>query len=473
MMGAIAGLLLPVVAVWLAIIALRLHVGFRSRAVIAAVAVCVGLGLSSLTTTWLLALGMVIGRAFVVVDTLLWTFLGAIAWWHLRRRPAAPEGRVVAIVAASPRRLTTVDWLVRGLFAVIATTAVISAIVTYMNAPHGQWDAWAVWNQKARFLYRGDAGWIALLANDWSNPGHPLLIPTTVARLWAYAGAELTIVPATVAMVFGTAIVATVVGALDASRARAWIAGSVLLAAGTFVQQVASQQADVPFAFFLVSTLVVLREATIAVGRNDGEMAGSLLLAGTLAGLAAWTKNEGVPVVVATAALVVWLALRQTQPRRAAWWVVGAVPAVVTLAWFKLVVAPVAPAYLAEAPTLALLLERFLGPERHAVVDPILWRYASAWGGPLAGGVVPLGLGAAALFAVMRSGRSARVIIGVVGVMFVSYYGIYLLTSMDIEWLVMTTFDRLLVQIWPALVLAAFLTDDEPTPANATTAGAA
>ena len=473
MMGAVVGLLLPVVAVWLAIIALRLHSSIRSRAVFAAVAVCVGLGLSSLTTTWFLALGMVIGRAFVVVDTLLWTFLGVFAWWHLRRRPAAPDGPVVAIAAESPHRPTTTDWLVRGLFAVIAATAIVSAVVTYMNAPHGQWDAWAVWNQKARFLYRGDAGWLALLANDWSNPGHPLLVPTIVARLWAYAGAELTIVPAMVGMVFGTAIVAAVVGALDASRPRAWIAGSVLLAAGTFVQQVASQQADVPFAFFLVSTLVVLRGVTIAGGRREGETAGSLLLAGMLAGLAAWTKNEGALVVVATGSLVVWLALRQIRPRLAVWWVVGAVPAVVTVAWFKLLVAPVAPGYLAEAPTFALLLERFLGPERHAVVDPLLWQYARAWGGPLAGGVVLLGLGAAALFAVMRSGRSARVILGVVGVMFAGYYGIYLLTSMEIAWFVMTTFDRLLVQIWPALVLAAFLTDDEPTGASATAADAA
>ena len=143
-----------------------------------------------------------------------------------------------------------------------------------------------------------------------------------------------------------------------------------------------------------------------------------------------------------------------------------------TVAWFKLVVAPVAPQYLTEAPTLALLLERLLGPERHAVVDGLLWQQASAWGGPLANGVVPLGVVAATLVAVTRAGRSARAILGVVGVMVTSYYGIYLLTSLDVEWLVMTTFDRLMVQIWPALVLAACLTDDEPAPAHAAARGA-
>jgi hypothetical protein len=470
MIGAVAGFLLPVVAVWLAIVALRLHSGIRSRAVVAAVAVCIGLGVSSLTTTWFLALGMVIGPVFVAVDALLWTSIGVLAWWYLRRLPPTGEAQSIGTPAEPARGLTTTDWLVRGLFGIVAVLAVVSAVAAYTAAPHGEWDAWAVWNQKARFLFRGESGWPALLANDWSNPGHPLLVPTIVARLWAYAGSELTIVPAIVGMVFGAAIVTAVVGALDASRARAWIAGSVLLAAGTFVQQVASQQADVPFACFFVSTLIVLREATIAIGRKEGDAVGALLLSGMLAGLAAWTKNEGLLVVVAIAALVGWFALLQARPGRAGWWMVGVAPALVTLAWFKVVMAPVAPGYLAEAPTMALLLERFFGPERHAVVDPLLWQHLRAWGGPLAVGVVPLGLVVAVLVAVTRIGRSTRSILAVIGAMFAGYYGIYLLTSMDIEWLVMTTFDRLLVQIWPALVLAVFLIDDEPALVDATAA---
>ena len=50
--------------------------------------------------------------------------------------------------------------------------------------------------------------------------------------------------------------------------------------------------------------------------------------------------------------------------------------------------------------------------------------------------------------------------LAVVGLMLVGYYGVYLLAQTDAEWLVSTTFDRLMVQIWPSLVLAAFLTDD-------------
>ena len=145
-----------------------------------------------------------------------------------------------------------------------------------------------------------------------------------------------------------------------------------------------------------------------------------------------------------------------------AWWVVGAAPVLLTLVWFKLFVAPVPPPYLSEAPTFATLVERFFGPERRAIVDALMWQRVSGWGGPLATGVVPLGLVAVIVVAVRRTGRSARTILAAVSLMLVGYYGIYLLTQLDVEWLVSTTFDRLMVQIWPSLVLAAFLTDDGP-----------
>lgn len=461
MMWAVIGLLLPAVAVWLWILALQLHRAIGSSVITAAVAVCAGLGLSSVSTMWLVALGVVVGPRFVVVDALLWIAIGATAWWRLRGHGLAREWRAGAPALVAARRLTTTDWLVRALFGATAVAAAFTAAAEYVAAPHGQWDAWAVWNHKARFFFRGGDEWTAVLAIDWANSGHPLFVPTAVARLWAYAGAELTIVPAMLGLLCGAAIVAVVMGALDVRHTRAWIAGAVLLAPGTFIQQVASQQADVPFAFFMVSTLIMLRPDRIARWFESRDGRGPLILAGALASMAAWTKNEGVLLVGISALLVAWMAIRVGHSRRIAWWVVGAAPVVLTLVWFKLFVAPAPPQYLSEAPTFTTLAERFFGPERRAIVDALIWQRVSGWGGPLARGVLPLGLVAVTLVSVTRTGRSARTILAAVGLMFAGYYGIYLLTPLDVEFLVSTTFDRLMVQVWPSLVLAAFLTDDE------------
>jgi len=63
--------------------------------------------------------------------------------------------------------------------------------------PHGETDAIAIWNLRARSLLRGGREWAAVLspAIGWSHPDYPLLLPLTVARLWSYAGSETTAVP--------------------------------------------------------------------------------------------------------------------------------------------------------------------------------------------------------------------------------------------------------------------------------------
>jgi hypothetical protein len=44
--------------------------------------------------------------------------------------------------------------------------------------------------------------------------------------------------------------------------------------------------------------------------------------------------------------------------------------------------------------------------------------------------------------------------------MLAGYYMVYVLTEVDVMWLIATTFDRLLAQLWPSLVLAAFFVAD-------------
>jgi hypothetical protein len=45
--------------------------------------------------------------------------------------------------------------------------------------------------------------------------------------------------------------------------------------------------------------------------------------------------------------------------------------------------------------------------------------------------------------------------LAVVAVMLIGYYGAYLVTSMEVTQLVANTYERLIMQVWPALVLAA------------------
>ena len=457
MTGALLGLLLPVAVVWIALTALRLRVPADSRALTAAVALGGGIGLSSLSTVWLMAHWGITGIRFVAADACLWTALGAAAWWHMRRTSAERQARSDAAAAANPpAALTAADWLARATFGAVAAVAVATIVTEYVASPHGQWDAWAIWNQKARFLVRAGDQWTASLAIGWSQPSHPLLVPASVARMWSYGGAELTGVPAMLGFAFGIAIVAAVVGALAPSRTRAWIAGAVLVAPGIFAQQVAAQTADLPIAFFVVAALILLRPERRARGLDAEAAHATLLLGGMLAGFAAWTKNEGLVLVAIATLVVAWRAARHGPMRQLTWWAAGAAPALVAIAWLKLDVAPVPAGYFSEADTVTTMAARMFSAERHAVVASLAAQHWTHWGGPRAMGALPLMMAAAAVMAFMRSGRAARSAAATVGIMFAGYYATWVLSPLDIVWLIGTSFDRLLIQLWPSMVLVVF-----------------
>ena len=337
---------------------------------------------------------------------------------------------------------------------VVAVASFSVPVIEYLAAPHGQWDAWAIWNQKARFLYRAGDEWKAAMGITWSQPGHPLLVAASVARLWAYAGDEITLAPALLSGVFGATVLAVVMGTLNVARTRAWVAGAVLAAPFAFSHLVAAQTADLPVSMLVVSSLAMLRQDDPRVWRDSARTRSALLLAGLLAGLTAWTKNEGAVFLCASVLLVVWIAFRHGHPRDMAWWIAGAAPVLALVAWFKLIVtAAAAPVY--GPSTSGTAVAYLLSPDRHARVMEEMGPLFLSWGGTWARWSLPVMMCAATGLALTRVGRSGRGVLAVVAVMLFGYYGAYLVTSMDLPWLVVTTHERLVMQVWPALVLAA------------------
>lgn len=457
MIGVALAHLLPATALWLLGRACGLHRAIASRSVRVALSVCGGIGVSAVTTFCFILLGLHPGLPFVVIDAVLWMAIGGLSWWSTSdERPSGSQ----PVQIARPMQLgalSLTDGIVRGLFGVVVAVAVVTVVRGYLALPHGDWDAWAIWNQKARFLFRGGSHWTAAFAIDWSHPGHPLLLPLSVARAWSYAGSELTIVPALVGIVFGCGIVAIVMGALDTGRRGAWIAGIVMLTPATFVREWTAQQADIPFAFFMVAGLVSLGLARAASRAGSADVTKLLFVAGALGSLAAWTKNEGTLLLFVMAVVVAVVAGRKARFRRCAWWVAGAAPAALAVAWFKIALTPVAPYYLPDGPLLTTLAERLSSPEHLAVVNAAVWQQWSTWGGPTATGAMAFVSLAAVLVALTRTGGSARTVVVVPMAMLAGTYTVYLLTSLDVRWLVATTFSRILAQIWPSLVLVAFL----------------
>ena len=178
--------------------------------------------------------------------------------------------------------------------------------------PQGAFDAWSIWNRAARFLYRDTENWHATLSPElyWENHAdYPLLVPLNIAWGWKALGAETTRTPIVQAAVFLLGSAGLLFAALSLTRTPAQAAlGVLLLCATPFLTLSASGLlADVPIQFFILASLVLM---FLALTRGQGPL---MALSGLMAGLAGWTKNEGLLFMLAA---VLGLALTRYKDMR-------------------------------------------------------------------------------------------------------------------------------------------------------------
>ncbi|MCO5166403.1 MAG: hypothetical protein M9894_08565 [Planctomycetes bacterium] len=409
---------------------------------------------SLLHVGWLAAFGAPGAGALAVEVALLG---GALA---LARRRSAPGGDDDQ--GARP------GWsaLDRGLAAVVAAAALMAVVhlaALTAAAPHGNRDAWAVWNQRARALARSDGDWARVLVGPPRPDLHldyPLAVPGAVARVWWLTG-ESTLAPALLALQAALAGAAVVGLGLASARPRAvgLLGAALVLSAPLWAREAASQCADVPLAALLGAT------AALLVRVERAPRPGAFAALGAAAGLAAWTKNEGLVALAGVVPAAALLAGAGGRARAAGLALLGAAPALLALGLHK-----------AVAPTNDLVGAQ--GADTPArLLDPGRW------------GAVVTGLGGAALHlwpAAALVGwaalvglrppprpRAARALGALLVLQVAAYVLAYVTTPWDLAWHLQTSRARVLLHLWPAGVLLALLAagaaerDAPPSPAEA------
>jgi len=157
------------------------------------IAAPLGVGLSSVTWWAFLQVPAVPRATMVVLDAAVWA--AAIGLGILVRAEPAGSRQSDRDAAPASRMLT---WAALAAFAATSTLAVTSFAATSRVFPHAGWDAWAIWNIRARFLFRTEPGqWTDAFADQlsYSHPDYPLLLPLSVSRAWTFIGEETVLVP--------------------------------------------------------------------------------------------------------------------------------------------------------------------------------------------------------------------------------------------------------------------------------------
>lgn len=352
-------------------------------------------------------------------------------------------------------------WLEYAFWLALLADALVFCILS-VKAPDGGFDGWALWTMKARFMFR-DAGvhwrdvYTPLLAVF--HPDYPLLIPGTIARSWAYMGRGSAVVQVLVAAFFTFATVGVTVGALSIlrNRAQGFLAGLVLLGTPFLVTLGASQYADVPLAFFFVSTLALL-----AIYRQEEKNRGILVLAGLTAALSAWTKNEGLLFVVVLVFLEtsfgLWRRDTAKLKKDMAAIAVGLAPVLLAVVFFKLRYAP--PNDLVSGQGLQTV-GRLMAAHRYKEIASSMVKEFSVYGfGEWSVNVVPiLPFYLLLVHRNSETGNRTGIQMGVLSLlgMLAGYCVVYLTTPNNLAWQLRTSLDRLLLQLWPSAVFVFFL----------------
>ena len=408
----------------------------------------------------------------ILVDGVVFVLLLSAALLLRTKSEHAIVARSRQSIIAGPR------WLQPSLtctFIVALGVGIYSAVMRARAHPHGDgWDAFAIWNLHARFLFRGGSQWRDGFSPliPWSHPDYPLLLPGAIAHFWTYLGHDDAWVPAVIGLLFTFSTIGILFSALSILRgqATAMLGGLALVTTPFFIEQGTSQYADVPLSFFVLTTiaLLCLHDDRSVNPTNSRRV---LAAAGFAAAFGAWTKNEGLLFLCAILAARFLALLRPTILRESlppdreshpeswkafATLLASATPVFALIAWFKHSVAP--PSDLFSNPSTTL--HKLLDPTRYWAVLQWYGKGFFRFGNWL---LIPGTLALIGFYLIGGNGRGRKPTLGarssVLALAFTlaGYFVVYLITPYDIYWHLRFSLTRLFLQLWPSAIFLFFL----------------
>ena len=433
-----------------------------------------GLGLGLASCLYFICLWFGIAAYVPAADLGCCLLIGIPALARLRKSAPVPRPPL-----PQPDRRSRFPLLLAWIFSLELIASAASFLFAYLKEPHGRWDAWLIWNMHARFLFRGGDQWRDAFTSglDWSHWDYPLLLPLSIARSWQYMGGEGLAVPAVIAGLFTLLALGLLASALWLlkGRTQGFLAAMALMGTPFFIFMGASQFADVPFAFYILATIVLL----LLHGRSP-DRPGALILAGFSAGLCAWTKNEGLLFLMIAAVSLFRVTLRaegwRPAGRRTAGLLAGALPALLAVFWFKTQLAPANDLISGFAP--AAIAAKLTDPGRYAAIAKSFFITGLSFTQGLIdvrvglrlnpGAVSILLLAVYLLLAGVRiDGRDRPGLIqsaAMLGLMLIGYFFVYVLTPLDLDYHLATSLNRLFIQLWPSVIFLCFMMAGSPEP---------
>jgi hypothetical protein len=353
------------------------------------------------------------------------------------------------------------------LFAVVLGWCIQSSLAQVDRMPHGGPDGWAIWSSHAKYVATGGKTWTVDIQNTF-NPDYPLLFPGALVHAWRYIGNNSPEAAGYLGILFELTAIAILAGTLIKlqSPGIGWIMAFVLIGSPAYVLHSTYGYADIPLSAYVVGTIALI----CLYEFDETKPLGLIALAGFMAGCAAWTKNEGVPFVLAALLSFCLPAFRTSTRedalRRLVGFAAGLALPLAAIVYFKLTIAP--PDYLFDHRNSADLLAKISDSSRYLMIFRSYIRTGWSFGGWVFNPFVLI-LAFIGLFGIDKSvlrnfGWLAGV--SIIAVLLAAYFAIYVITPLQLNDHLAGSLNRLLMQVWPGCLLLAGMTARKQVTAN-------
>lgn len=401
-------------------------------------AAAAGFGLSSLFAFLWIWLGFSL-KTYTIIETV---FAIALTLWILFRFKGD-------LFSALPSLRS--GWDVNPVWLILLTFGIAIFVVNLLQYgfqfPHGSMDAWMNWNVVSRFLVDGD-DWRNTFSRSLGHPDYPLFMTLSNAITWVFLKKNSVWGPIAFHIVLALCTAGLLFSLLNVIKdgIQASLA-VVLFTTQLFIAEMGmSQLADFPIAYLILGTggctllYVMSAEKRLAI------------LAGFLAGLAAWTKNEGMVVVIS--GLLIWTIIAFTRERTVIKdYLFGLAFPLAVVFLFKIFLAPSNDIFSADIDLLAKITDwnRYILIFREA--GPTIWKPGEA----------PVSLIGLIMVYGFIVGKSEKRIKGlwtagmIILIQLSAYFVIYLITPHDLYWHLWTSLSRLYMHILPLAFLLFFV----------------
>ena len=459
MLSLIVSIVFPILCVYIILSFFLLKQFPRKYGAILNTSLSVGLvlGISSCTFfLWLYFLGFP-SKNYHIIENILAVILIPIAFYTSNYQKATGRNQETGSDFKIYLRVLNIAALI------IIFCFVIAFLLRSAINPHGWEDAWGMWNLKARLLFRGGDNWRIAFSNVlfWTSRDYPLLVPVSIVRIWSYLKNDSAIAQTIVAGLFTFSTVTLLISSLSVIRSRSTglLAGLILVGSRYFIKTGAYQIADVPLGFYILSTIVLF-----SLKEKSDSQSRCLILAGAMAGLASWTKNEGVLflLVVFIVRMIVISSNRgiKAYSKELAMFSIGVLPILAVVLLFKLKIPSTNE--LLTGQNMDTVLARLMDFTRYLIIGKafIVFFYDKLTKEWLI--ILPIYFFLLGKTKQHVNEESIKTSFVIVLFMIGGYFSIYLITPLNLQWHIDTSIWRLLLQLWPTIIFSFFLVTATP-----------